>query len=95
MVMRNGERWRRADARRVFDAPEHPYTRALLAAVPVLGSLARQALPMPFPEDGRQRAAGDGASRQAAGARIKGLARRASISGAGFVLPVASMRSSR
>ena len=53
LVMRNGVKVEEGDALRVFDAPVHPYTRALLKAVPVLGSLARQALPAPFPEDGK------------------------------------------
>ncbi len=53
LVMRDGVKIEEGDAVRVFDAPEHPYTRALLNAVPVLGSLAGQALPAPFPEEGR------------------------------------------
>ena len=53
LVMRDGVKVEEGDAVRVFDVPEHPYTRALLNAVPVLGSLAGQALPAPFPEEGR------------------------------------------
>ncbi|MCW3473570.1 ABC transporter ATP-binding protein [Limobrevibacterium gyesilva] len=49
VVMRNGEKVEEGDVQRIFDAPEHPYTRALLAAVPLLGSLADQKLPVPFP----------------------------------------------
>jgi glutathione transport system ATP-binding protein len=49
VVMRQGERVEEADVFSIFDAPRHPYTRALLAAVPTLGSLAGQALPAPFP----------------------------------------------
>jgi glutathione transport system ATP-binding protein len=48
VVMRNGEKVEEGAAERVFDAPEHPYTRALLAAVPALGSLASETLPVPF-----------------------------------------------
>ena len=67
--MHDGVKVEEGDALRVFDAPQHPYTRMLLKAVPVLGSLAGQALPAPFPEDGTgSRAAGDGALRRAAGA---------------------------
>ena len=53
LVMREGVKVEEGDAVRVFDAPQHPYTRLLLNAVPVLGSLSGQALPAPFPEDGR------------------------------------------
>ena len=53
LVMRDGVKVEEGDAVRLFDVPEHPYTRALLNAVPVLGSLAGQALPAPFPEEGR------------------------------------------
>jgi glutathione transport system ATP-binding protein len=48
VVMRNGEQVEEGAAQRVFDAPEHPYTRTLLAAVPALGSLAKEPLPVPF-----------------------------------------------
>jgi glutathione transport system ATP-binding protein len=53
LVMRNGVKVEEGDAVHVFDAPAHPYTRALLDAVPVLGSLAHQALPAPFPQEGK------------------------------------------
>src|SRR3954467_10628504 len=53
LVMRDGVKVEEGSALRVFDAPQHPYTRALLKAVPVLGSLADQSLPAPFPEDGK------------------------------------------
>ncbi|MEJ0019419.1 MAG: ABC transporter ATP-binding protein [Acetobacteraceae bacterium] len=49
LVMRDGVKLEEGGVLRVFDAPEHPYTRALLDAVPVLGSLAGQPLPAPFP----------------------------------------------
>jgi glutathione transport system ATP-binding protein len=52
VVMQSGEKVEEGDVASIFGAPVHPYTRALLAAVPVLGSLAAQALPMPFAEPG-------------------------------------------
>jgi glutathione transport system ATP-binding protein len=50
VVMRAGRKLEEGPVGRIFAAPEHPYTRALLAAVPVLGSLSGQRLPMPFEE---------------------------------------------
>jgi glutathione transport system ATP-binding protein len=52
LVMRDGVKVEEGDTVGVFDTPRHPYTRALLSAVPVLGSLANQPLPVPFPQDG-------------------------------------------
>jgi glutathione transport system ATP-binding protein len=52
LVMRDGVKVEEGDALRVFDAPQHPYTRTLLDAVPLLGSLADQPLPAPFVEAG-------------------------------------------
>jgi glutathione transport system ATP-binding protein len=51
LVMRHGRKVEEGGAVRIFDVPEHPYTRLLLDAVPVLGSLAGQALPAPFQID--------------------------------------------
>ena len=51
VVMRGGEKVEEGDVRCASStAPTHPYTRALLAAVPALGSLAGQALPRAVPE---------------------------------------------
>jgi glutathione transport system ATP-binding protein len=52
VVMRRGEKVEEGAAVRIFDKPEHRYTQALLAAVPVLGSLANQSLPLPFETPG-------------------------------------------
>ncbi len=52
LVMRHGRKVEENEAVRLFDAPRHPYTRALLNAVPLLGSLAGENLPVPFPQDG-------------------------------------------
>ncbi|MFC0409793.1 ABC transporter ATP-binding protein [Roseomonas elaeocarpi] len=52
VVMRRGEAVEEGDVHRIFAAPEHPYTQRLLAAVPTLGSLADQPLPVPFPTPG-------------------------------------------
>ena len=51
VVLRHGKVVEEGDTRRIFAAPAHPYTRELLAAVPVLGSLSAQVLPSPFPDE--------------------------------------------
>jgi glutathione transport system ATP-binding protein len=48
VVMRNGEKVEEGEVVALFDAPQQPYTRALLAAVPTLGSLGDSKLPLPF-----------------------------------------------
>ncbi|WOC15077.1 dipeptide ABC transporter ATP-binding protein [Pseudochrobactrum sp. MP213Fo] len=49
LVMRNGEKVEEGTVEAVFQAPQHPYTRALQAAVPRLGALNGQELPRRFP----------------------------------------------
>jgi glutathione transport system ATP-binding protein len=59
-VMRLGRKVEDANVGTIFAAPQHPYTKALLAAVPVLGSLSGETLPRAFDIDGEGgRGAGD------------------------------------
>ncbi|KAF6680126.1 dipeptide ABC transporter ATP-binding protein [Pantoea sp. EKM21T] len=48
-VMYRGEVLENAPVARLFSAPQQPYTQALLAAVPKLGSMQGQPLPAKFP----------------------------------------------
>jgi len=49
VVMHGGEKIEEGDAERIFHAPSQPYTRALLAAVPKLGTLRDEDAPRKFP----------------------------------------------
>ncbi len=49
VVMFRGDKVEEGPAAEIFAAPKHPYTRALLSAVPRLGSLSGEALPLSFP----------------------------------------------
>jgi glutathione transport system ATP-binding protein len=62
VVMWRGRQVERGPVEQIFHAPQHPYTRALLSAVPRLGSLTGQPLPKRMPltvlEDGELRQVG-------------------------------------
>ena len=49
VVMYDGQAVEADNTARIFAAPAHPYTRALLSAVPRLGSMVGRARPMRFP----------------------------------------------
>ncbi len=63
VVMWKGEKVEQAPVRDIFAAPQHPYTKALLSAVPRLGSLKGQPLPKRTPvmvmDGGVAKAVGD------------------------------------
>ena len=63
VVMWKGEKVEEAPVREIFAAPKHPYTRALLSAVPRLGSMTGQPLPKRTPvmvmEDGAAKQVGE------------------------------------
>lgn len=49
LVMYQGEAVETGSVEQIFHAPQHPYTQALLAAVPRLGAMRGSALPRSFP----------------------------------------------
>ena len=50
VVMLRGTKVEQGTVEQIFNAPKHPYTRALLAAVPRLGSLTGRDLPLRTPQ---------------------------------------------
>ena len=49
VVLWKGKKVEDAPVTEIFEAPQHPYTRMLLAAVPKLGSMKGKSAPEPFP----------------------------------------------
>ncbi|MEW6266772.1 MAG: ABC transporter ATP-binding protein [Thermodesulfobacteriota bacterium] len=49
VVMWRGHKVEEGASQQIFTAPEHPYTKSLLAAVPCLGSMKGTSLPRKFP----------------------------------------------
>jgi peptide/nickel transport system ATP-binding protein len=49
VVMYNGEAVETGRTEDIFASPQHPYTRSLLSAVPILGSMKGRAQPLRFP----------------------------------------------
>ncbi|MDR2111953.1 MAG: dipeptide ABC transporter ATP-binding protein [Candidatus Accumulibacter sp.] len=64
LVMLGGEKVEEGETGAIFNAPRHPYTQALLAAVPRLGAMRGQDFPARFPLPGTD-AAGAGAPPEA------------------------------
>jgi glutathione transport system ATP-binding protein len=70
VVMYRGGKVEDGDVQAIFDAPSHPYTRALLAAVPRLGALRDEDAPRKFPVASTTPAAADIAVAPVADRRI-------------------------
>jgi glutathione transport system ATP-binding protein len=59
VVMLRGKKVEEGTANEIFHNPQHPYTKALLAAVPKLGSMKGRSLPAKFSNIDIKRAEGD------------------------------------
>ena len=59
VVMLRGEKVEEGPALEVFHNPQHPYTKALLSAVPKLGSMTGRVMPAKFANVDVSRAEGD------------------------------------
>ena len=59
VVMLNGKKVEEGTAKEIFLKPKHPYTKALLSAVPKLGSMKGRRLPAKFANIDVKRAEGD------------------------------------
>jgi len=70
VVMLRGEKVEEGPAVEIFHNPQHPYTKALLSAVPKLGSMNGRVLPAKFANVDIRRAEGDEVKEQAAGEEL-------------------------
>ena len=59
IVMFRGQKVEEGTAKEIFTKPKHPYTKALLSAVPRLGSMKGKKLPAKFPNVDIKRAEGE------------------------------------
>ncbi len=66
VVMLRGKKVEEGPAEQIFHSPQHPYTRALLDAVPRLGSMRGHKLPMKFANVDVRRSEGDEVAEQEA-----------------------------
>ena len=70
VVMLRGEKVEEGPAAEIFHNPQHPYTKALLSAVPRLGSMNGRKLPAKFANVDISRAEGDEVKEQAEGEKL-------------------------
>ena len=70
VVMLRGEKVEEGPAAEIFHNPQHPYTKALLSAVPRLGSMNGRKLPAKFANVDISRAEGDEVKEQTAGEKL-------------------------
>ena len=70
VVMLRGEKVEEGPAVEIFHNPQHPYTKALLSAVPKLGSMTGSTLPAKFANVDIRRAEGDEVKEQTAGEEL-------------------------
>ena len=70
VVMLRGEKVEEGPAVEIFHNPQHPYTKALLSAVPKLGSMNGRVLPAKFANVDIRRAEGDEVKEQTAGEEL-------------------------
>ena len=70
VVMLRGEKVEEGPAAEIFHNPQHPYTKALLSAVPRLGSMNGRELPAKFANVDISRAEGDEVKEQTGGEKL-------------------------
>ena len=70
VVMLRGEKVEEGPAVEIFHNPQHPYTKALLSAVPKLGSMNGRTLPAKFANVDIRRAEGDEVKEQTSGEEL-------------------------